>query len=725
MDKDKEVQQKINFEYENAYSKYAELDKIPPYVKSSSKQSFNKFLYEKSCQYRLTNLMAIRYNVITSKTEYQTVVFRAVQSGKSTIYAILYYSTDILQSYVALGPSLSSSDGEYRPYLVRLDMLLEYYQIHVEIYEEVEKYLRDRINNDLELVAMVFGDDVKKSESISKICDDSRYTIIFFSYVWLLMYWQYKYDMLPNHIYKPFAEIIFKDSDIVYKALASHSGEDKLFEVIHYSAMFYHSIEKLNKGSKSSLRLGHKLIPLTVTDMKNFKNLKYRPWRELYVDSLVGKLVVNLITPGIPFLGDYFFVKHTDHGMFDNDSMHTKLDYSIVGENIVKSLEDTQQKTSKSQEPPFLKDSKDESDEVVFLNAKFKAISDQLENSIEFAKEELVMSGITMCKIVENIGFTVRDIVRIGSKDYRNMIGPLLTDPSVFAKYIFEIVYTLGCLNSKVGIIQGDLHMNNAVIYPMVKSNYSQTNAVILYEIDGQYYKFPHYGAYGGIIDFSRAILMESQVEKDFGKEFAEEFIYKQRTAILAIYRAFFPDFYEKHLAKLNDALKTKYDAVFKIVSAIDVFRVMGDLAKILKATKETTKIHPKNIALVEKLKNMAQTMLTHSMQTFLLEGIEMDYVNIIMVKECFKNFIVDKLETNETPCDVFSYSRPLTYSSDKETNFPEFIKRKFTDQVFAKYKRQHDLNYDNYSDYWKEFPKDFTDMVKNLKAIKLPVKNS
>lgn len=707
---DKDVRLKINTEYENAYANYA-LDKLSP----SMKKSFDKFIYGKSAYYRLNNLMAIRYNVLTSKTDYQSVVFRSMIDNKSTIYAILYYSEDILQSYVALGPSLSSSDGEYRPYVVRLDMLLVYYELHIEIYEEIEKHIRDRLE-DMELLAMVFGNDTKSSEKISQVCDESRYTIIFFSYVWLLMYWQYKYDMLPNHIYKPFVEIVFKESDILYKALASKFGEDKLFEVIHYSAMFYYSEKYLKRGTKSSLRLGHKLIPLTVMDVKNFKNPKFRPWRELYVDNLVGKLVINLITPGVPFLGDYFFIKHSDHGMFDNDSMHTKLDYSIVGEEIIQSLVDTKQKTQKIVKTPNIET--DSIQEAQFLNMKFKAISDQLDTSIEYTKEELIMSGITMCKIVENIGFTVRDIVRIGGKDYRTMIGPLLTDPQIFSKYIFEIVYTLGCLNSRLGIIQGDLHMNNAVIYPMVKTNYTETNAVILYEIDGLYYKFPHYGAYGGIIDFSRAILLETQIQEDFNEEFANDVVYKQRSSILAIYKMFFPDFYDKYSSKLNEALKDNYDAVFKIVSAIDTYRVLTDMTTILKSARDNTKIHPKNIALVEKIKNTASTILTQNMQSLLTDNIEMkEFPNMIIVKEFFKDFVVEKLEPNETPCDLFSYSRPLKYDPGKESDFPDFMKRKFTDQVFAKYKQTHDLTYEYYSDYWKDFPKDFTDMVKNLQT--------
>lgn len=229
---DKDVRLKMNKEVENAYANYA-LDKISPLMK----KSFDKFIYGKSAYYRLNNLMAIRYNVLTSKTDYQSVVFRSMIDNKSTIYAILYYSEDILQSYVALGPSLSSSDGEYRPYVVRLDMLLVYYELHIEIYEEIEKHIRDRLE-DMELLAMVFGNDTKSSEKISQVCDESRYTIIFFSDVWLLMYWQYKYDMLPNHIYKPIVEIVFKESDIFYMTVASKFGEDNLIEVINHLAMF-------------------------------------------------------------------------------------------------------------------------------------------------------------------------------------------------------------------------------------------------------------------------------------------------------------------------------------------------------------------------------------------------------------------------------------------------------------------------------------------------------
>jgi len=385
--------------------------------------------------------------------------------------------------------------------------------------------------------------------------------------------------------------------------------------------------------------------------------------------------------------------------MFDNDSMHTKLDYSIVGEEIIQSLVDTKQKTQKIVKTPNIET--DSIQEAQFLNMKFKAISVQLDTSIEYTKEELIMSGITMCKIVENIGFTVRDIVRIGGKDYRTMIGPLLTDPQIFSKYIFEIVYTLGCLNSRLGIIQGDLHMNNAVIYPMVKTNYTETNAVILYEIDGLYYKFPHYGAYGGIIDFSRAILLETQIQEDFNEEFANDVVYKQRSSILAIYKMFFPDFYDKYSSKLNEALKDNYDAVFKIVSAIDTYRVLTDMTTILKSARDNTKIHPKNIALVEKIKNTASTILTQNMQSFLTDNIEMkEFPNMIIVKEFIKDFVVEKLEPNETPCDLFSYSRPLIYDPSKESDFPDFMKRKFGDDIMKKYKQTHDLTYEYYSDY-------------------------
>ena len=243
----------------------------------------------------------------------------------------------------------------------------------------------------------LFNSDKKWKKRI----DESRFAIIFYCYMWLIQYSQIYNRINPNHVYRNFTSIMLDNNRELFKGLMAL--EKNLSRVCRSASSFIDT--RLYKKYKynSTLKLGHKLIPLSVADVRNYKNPKYRPWRELYVDYLVGKLVVNMITPGLPVMGEFFFVRDSDHGMFDNDSMHTKLDMSDTGSVIADELEETKKKTISSNGDKM-------PDDLKYINNRFKSLADKIEASIDFAEEEIVMSGVLMCKIVENIGFTVRDL---------------------------------------------------------------------------------------------------------------------------------------------------------------------------------------------------------------------------------------------------------------------------------------------------------------------------
>lgn len=722
-----EVQKKINKIYENKFSELVQLNKLP----KKWQTHVENFMYGRSAWYRLHNLMSLRFNVLPKKIGYSMATFRAIRGNKSSIYAILYEDLESKKSnknisYIALGPSLTSSDGEFRPYFIRADVLLDFYEEYSNIYSHLEDNLiQDVESGELQfgVELHIFNDEFKKSNKWSQQIDESRYTVKFYTYVWLLMFWQYDSNISFNHISPSFHSVMFdKNSSILYKALTSFETPDHILKLAEYSGRFYISVEmrkRLNLNS-STLRLGHKLIPLTVADVRHFKNPRYRPWKELYVDYMVGKLVINLITPGLPIMGEYFFVQNTSHGMFDNDAMHTKLDLSQVGENITESLELIQTQTLNTSS---------EKDDEQFLNIKFKQLSDQLDASIEYTEEEIIMSGISIVKVVEYIGFTIRDIVRIGGKDPREMVGPLLTSQRLFAKYIFEIVYTLMCLNTKLGVIQGDLHLNNAVIFPMVRTDHSKNETIVIYQIGDKYYKFPHYGSFGGVIDFSRAIVTQSQIRTDYGEEFAGEFIQKQKNAILSIYKMFFPDFYTKYSFKLNEYLKENFDMGFKVATAIDSYRLFGDMIILLKSSSE--RILPANIKLLERIRNISLNILTEKMQSVLVKNdIMTEFPHELILRECFSEFTIssdEPLPETERLCDYYHYDRSLIYNHVSEKDFPEIMSKQFNIQM-------RKINSDAgikprewmtaYSKYRKDIPQDFTDMVKNLRKtpIKLPI---
>ena len=723
---DKKNQKLLNKAYENEYAKLAGFDKIP----SKWKKSIKDFMYSRSAWYRMHNIMMLRFNVLPLKIGYSLAVFRGIRKNKTSAFSLLYQDirSDIKKdkkaiTYVALGPSLTSSDGEYRPYFIQLDVLLEYYKFNIDMYDMVEKHLIEQIESgDLELGVEIFPAEKSNSDKWSKEINENRYPIKLYSYCWMLMAWQFFREVSPNHVFKNFKPVMYDDkSATLYKTLSSLKGEDKVVEIGFHSGTYFESIQSYKRGGgSSSLKLGHKLIPLTLADIRNFKNPKHRPWRELYVDYLVGKLVVNLITPGVPIMGEYFFVQSTDHGMYDNDAMHTKIDHSKIGEEIVEQLESLKEQTKK--ESKF-------SDEPQFLNMRFKNLSDSLESSIEQTEEEIIMSGISMCKIIENIGFTIRDIVRIGNKDIRGMIGPLLSSPRVWGKYMFELVYNLLCLNSKIGVIQGDLHLNNAVIFPFAKTDFPKNNTFIIYQLENDSYKFPHYGSFGGIIDFSRAIVSQQRIKEDYGDKYSEEYVAKQKTSILAFYSIFFPEFYSIHRFKLNNLLKEDFELGFKICTAMDSYRLFSDLVVLLKSSTKT-RVSPKNIALVEKIRNISTHFLTETMQKVLINDkslqIVVEFPHATIIRECFQDYVVntnEELPDDEIISDIFNYENPLKYDHQKEKDFPDILTRDFDKKITSKLKMKPFIKMTRYSQYWKNMPEDFTEVVKNLK--KIPIKKN
>ena len=71
----------------------------------------------------------------------------------------------------------------------------------------------------------------------------------------------------------------------------------------------------------------------------------------------------------------------------------------------------------------------------------------------------------------------------INNKQIDKNIGNLLTDYESFKKYIFEIIYSLYCLNIK-GIIHGDLHLNNITFNIQNYNNNEKDNNFVIYNIN-------------------------------------------------------------------------------------------------------------------------------------------------------------------------------------------------------------------------------------------------
>jgi hypothetical protein len=147
---------------------------------------------------------------------------------------------------------------------------------------------------------------------------------------------------------------------------------------------------------------------------------------------------------------------------------------------------------------------------------------DRLSKEFGLKEEELIVSDNGIVVISEYVGRTVNDIAEsLKSDEYNKSVGSMFSKPDEFSKYMFDVTYALLCMNSRIGIIHGDLHLNNTTIQHMFKSYIhgdSRTikkNKFVLYIMEKDVFVFKDTGKVGTVIDFSRGFIVPPEEERE------------------------------------------------------------------------------------------------------------------------------------------------------------------------------------------------------------------
>ena len=79
------------------------------------------------------------------------------------------------------------------------------------------------------------------------------------------------------------------------------------------------------------------------------------------------------------------------------------------------------------------------------MSHKFKELSEKIQDPIDYAKEEIIMSNVAFCIISEYVGRTIMDVVLLSKSSpyYDKLIGSPFTLEGypLFTKYMFELCY--------------------------------------------------------------------------------------------------------------------------------------------------------------------------------------------------------------------------------------------------------------------------------------------
>lgn len=708
---------KIKRYYKHYESQFADIIGLPG-LESKAKQknldwlvdSCKRFGYPYSSIWRYENLANMKYLVPLRKTDYICTVFKISRkwAKKQTIttYAIMYSHIDgkkINHDYVTISPTYKSADGEYRHRFIQVQQLINHRKQHAEMYDDVEQMIAKQAKKgNVSFQTYSFLPDDSKRTSLEDSINNNRFILTFYAAEWFLEYSRAYRNRSENHITPGYQESMFGEDDI--KVWNKH--KDFLLDISKsgiFSQGLYRLITKPGQNVLTT-ELGQKLIPLTVRDVELSDDLRRAPWREMYITSRAGDLVINGICPGAPLMNDWFFIRGMSKEMFDNAVSHVKMDHSATAGDIIKKLEDSRRTT-------YIIDPIKKNE--IYISYRMEGFSSVIEIPMDYAERELVLAPYVLVASEEHLGRTVADIPNMMMfEDYALPMGPIFKDFNRFSKYIFEFLYNLSCLN-QYGIVHGDLHLNNCTIYEMnvfinrVTKKLDIPNPHIIYESNGSQYIFSTGGRNVALIDFSRAFIWDKNIlSQDYNENQIKAYRTNYKERMLNVMKFEFPDFLETHKDDIELAMERHFDEVYKIFQVVDTWKIMSGWEVLLQSVLENPKqletygnhemLMNQAMPLVISIKDAAYEFFT----TYMLEvlnnpkrvSFDIPNANKLFIPKYFANFLVERLKPDPnnpiTLVDYYSDANELRYNTRDYDKFPPTIK--------FDYVKKHDIHEDD-----------------------------
>jgi hypothetical protein len=673
-------------------SNYAE---EPLWLKHRLDELYSNDNYYQSYYKNITVLDTLKKSIVVDPVNYICTVFRAysIKENISANYAFMYSLDKKFHDILGLAdvditpvkimycarPALISQDGEYRNGILNMSQLYTLEKKYAYIYQDVELYLTQKNEkSELNLEYENFHPQLKieqSAEVLDQVIVNDRLMIRFYIQFWFIEVYNLSTGMQENHTNIKFNKIFFSDikEDIaMLKFIIDKYGKEKIDEMILY--MSTPIVTKTAEGGKLGLAtyaLGQKLRPLNVSEVQEPFNIKYQAWREIFFNQYVNDLIANFISPNFPLFIDWFYIKNSKKGLFDNEQQYNKLEYSERSEIIVRKLRETQRLT-------YMSDWFRNKNKSKYLNDVFKSLDHKIDSPIDFTKNNLMMSNVTLGYIIEYVGRTFADILILNkSKVWTTKVRDILNNHSVFKKYIFDVIYGLLSMNMKMGMMQGDLHTNNVTIKTNNNAVITDKNPHALYKIFDYYFIMPHWGTYSCIIDFSRGIIIPENIKDRLSifKNSDEylEFIDDQTERIIKKYQDVFPSFAKTNSERILDMIHNNFEKFFKVFTAMDIYDFSSKLEKYL-----DKHMIDDNVNLLRKIKKISEHYLTSIMLSILNNpNTEVEWPMFQILKECFIDNIIN---INNKPekisiIDYWILDKPIQYSFSSYNKFPPHMK--------------------------------------------------
>jgi hypothetical protein len=604
----------------------------------------------------------------------------------------------VVFTFYSASPSHISADGEYRSRYSAYRSLTAAKKEFSHIWNDLELYITNvKDMRNWSTYANYFYPGNQENMNIEFAIKNEMIPMTILIVSWFHTIYDEIIQMGKSHINPDFRDIFLnhKKEDIVFiKSMITKHGSvvvDKFrANVAHTSKRFY--------DVDTYMQCGYKMIPLNMQELRDPMKLRYKPWREYFVSSKINDLVINSVSPTFPITLDWFYIRNSRKGLYDNKSQYNRMKHSELAKNILDMLYNAQRGTYFASED-LLGINKTKKAVKTWINNKFKKLNDKIAEPINYSMVELITSDVTLSFASEYVGRTIADTINLlqTSKNLDNILGyPLnVKGYDYFAKYIFDIAYGLLCCNKRLGIIHGDLHLNNATIgalyylTPEQVANKNKTNKVVYVISDKHQYVFPNNGYFASVIDFSRSILHPDETDKFRDESLPRTqkliddegaFRNAEIRSLLNLYILLFPN-KNRQRDELTVLFKKHFDAVFKLLTCIDLYMFTIRLTRLL--SNLNIDVSAKALTLVDKINRLAEEYIATDMNHLINESdaysqkiVDSPFPIETIISKCFPEYIDGaKYKSIGVITDVYVFDNPLQYSVDRYKNFPNIFK--------------------------------------------------
>jgi hypothetical protein len=694
---------------------------------------------------RFHSAITLAYRLLPDTTDTITVLYKikdVQQTDKEVIYTMGYIGTkqekntilylDLLERLhniklnvsdniyvdsIAVSGSMTSKDGEYRAELLNwnaVQVILkkdkEIHQLYNFIVEYFSNVLKER--KYILVTKYYYPTDKFKNKyqyETELLCESNK--IHFFVLLWFNFYYAYYFNIISNHINENFKKLLlkYKKEDVEFFKLIWKKFSLNAIETFRYMCGNYikgatHDLKIYNKS-----KIGQKIIPLNLIEAQKFFNIEYTPWKEYFINSKVSDLVLNNVSNGFSLGNNWLIIKNQDKDLYDNPSQADRLDKCSAALKIAEilnqarlytysniNIDDEEKNDEKIIDRLLYNFSDDRIDITTWLSNEFKNLYKMIQDGINFSKENIIMSNISLCLISEYVGKTLYDSIFLTHQSafYKKLVPSIFVVENFgyFKKYMFQMCYNLYCLNSKLNIIHGDLHLNNITMNSMFyKKNISVSvkDPKVVYILDDSHQYIFDTNFYDiCLIDFSRAIMHPDSYEMfkldhipyDIVNSKAS-FLNKQVKDLLGYLYATKPEFKEFGTS-IEPVMLHNYKEYFKVLSALDIYNLSLKFVDFLKSDNKYVKNpYMQSIKLISDINKSAEYYLTTVLNKLITER-NFDEINamewpiLTIIKDLFSDNLADNFEKDyDSIVDVYNFSNESKYSLSSFKHFPPVLR--------------------------------------------------